>query len=75
MLLRPNDGAWTGNPNPPDEVRSREAIVFHGIACDEAACSPQSCLAVNSDCAGLFFDCFKKSAKHFQTWDTAVAEE
>ena len=47
MLLWAEYGAWPSNSDPADEEGRWELEMLHGIAADEGACAPQSCLTVH----------------------------
>jgi len=48
MLLRPKDGAWTDDSDPPDEVGRWELEVLHCVQPNQRTRTAQTCLAVDS---------------------------
>lgn len=42
VLLRSNDGPWSADPYPGDGLCSSQPVMFHHIAADQSASSPQT---------------------------------
>lgn len=74
VLLRPQNGARPDYPDPPDERRRTYTIVLHGVAPDEAPCSPQPGLAVHRDASGLVFTNSKEFVDNLLTGHRPVNE-
>jgi hypothetical protein len=53
VLLWTEDGAGTGNSNPPDESFSWNLIVFHAVNTNESTGAAKACLTMDSDSSAV----------------------
>lgn len=42
VLLRPNDGPWTADSYPGNDLCSSQAVMFHHIAANQSASSAET---------------------------------
>lgn len=54
-LLWAEDRARPRDPDPADEGFGRDLVMFHCPEADQGACATETSLAVDCDCAGLFY--------------------
>ena len=50
-------------------------VMFHCIACNQAACPTQPCLTMNSHSSRFFLHDFKELLYNGKTWSSSVGEE
>jgi len=71
MLLWTKDWPRSTYSNPPNKGCSRKLVMLHGVTCNEAPCSPQSSLTMNSNHSFGGLHNLKKSLHDFhRRWCT-----
>lgn len=74
ILLRAQDGARPGDPDPADELCGGEAVVLHGVAGDQGAGSSQPGLAVDGEGAVGLLGQLKKLSNDFHRRHAAIGK-